>query len=614
MKTVAIVYKTGSNTSAMNSIKADLEKIFEDHVNFFNVYLDEYPDNSVLRADAYLVRGDDLYEQLKERVDNFSMIIKLHRSPSTVIKLGQLLELDSEWLHKRIYRYLPKAMESGSSFYTNFTYDYLKSEMIKRVIDDSTIGTILVGSLFEPIYVNYKACSILGISDKSELNLKESIPQEVLQSADSSTARVAINLNYYLLNKDAITLADETIGYYITLQDERDTAPLRQSLKDKGYVANYRFEDIIYTSAYMKKVIDTAKRIAGTDLTVLIRGESGTGKEMIAQSIHNYSARSNFPFVAVNCAALPETLLESELFGYEPGSFTGARSKGKAGLFEQAHKGTIFLDEIGDVSPRLQSRLLRTIQEMQIMRIGSDKLISIDVRIIAATNRNLENEIAKSNFRNDLFFRLNVLSIYVPPLRKRKEDIPILLQSYLGAEYENISAHEKAILMKYDWPGNVRELSNTAVYYKALSQLPEYLTDPVSLQVERDDERMPDQNVGDRYQDITDDQPCHSDVKNRGSLFPPSDPKRYAVRKQALTEDELTQMVLSLICDYSSPAHGVGRTVILQLLKSSGVHISDGKLREVLASLASEDLIQIGKGRFGTRITEIGMDRLRRQF
>ena len=191
----------------------------------------------------------------------------------------------------------------------------------------------------------------------------------------------------------ALPILGGIAGYFFEILTEADSSAKRRDNVEKGFITKYTFDDINYVSAKMKNVIDTAKLIARGSETVLLRGESGVGKELIAQSIHNYSSRRNGPFVAINCAAIPETLLESELFGYEPGSFTGARSKGKAGLFEQADGGTIFLDEIGDISAGLQARLLRTIQEMQIMRIGSDKVIDIDVRIICATNRDLEKAI-----------------------------------------------------------------------------------------------------------------------------------------------------------------------------------------------------------------------------
>ena len=200
---------------------------------------------------------------------------------------------------------------------------------------------------------------------------------------------------------------------------------------------------------------------------ILIRGETGTGKELFAQSIHNASQRKNRPFVAINCAALPDNILESELFGYVEGAFTGAAKGGKVGFFEIAHKGTLFLDEIGDISPKLQSRLLRVLQEREIIRLGSDTVIPIDVRIIAATNKDLYAEVQAGAFREDLYYRLDVLELKLPPVRQRKQDIPCLAEHFLNFEREKHACVLKGftkgatqLLTSYDWPGNVRELRN----------------------------------------------------------------------------------------------------------------------------------------------------------
>ena len=217
-------------------------------------------------------------------------------------------------------------------------------------------------------------------------------------------------------------------------------------MENKGIFAKYTFSDIIHVSPIMKECINKAKTVALTDHTILIIGDSGTGKELMAQSIHNYSKRKNMSFVAINCAALPETLLESELFGYEGGAFTGARKGGKVGLFEQANGGTIFLDEIGDISQNLQSRLLRVLQERQIMRIGSDRMINIDTRIIAATNIDLKNAVEIGDFRKDLYYRLNVISLKIQPLNRRKQDILPLMESFLGEKYNQLTDVDKSIL------------------------------------------------------------------------------------------------------------------------------------------------------------------------
>jgi len=216
----------------------------------------------------------------------------------------------------------------------------------------------------------------------------------------------------------------------------------------------------------MKKILTNVERVANTRTTVLILGETGTGKELIARAIHNISNRNKHPLVKVNCAALPASLIESELFGYEKGAFTGALYK-KIGRFELADKGTIFLDEIGELPIELQPKLLRVLQNGEFERLGNPKTFKVDVRVIAATNRNLSEEVKKGNFRPDLFYRLNVFPISLPPLRQRKEDIPLLVNYFInkfshktGRKFSSVSHKTMAACQLYDWPGNIRELEN----------------------------------------------------------------------------------------------------------------------------------------------------------
>lgn len=236
---------------------------------------------------------------------------------------------------------------------------------------------------------------------------------------------------------------------------------LKEQIKEK-----FSFLEIISQSAVMENVLNTASRVARSKASVLIRGESGTGKELIAKAIHYNSQRKDKPFIAVNCAALNENLLESELFGHEKGAFTGA-DKQRRGRFELANGGSIFLDEIGDIPLATQVKLLRVLQEQQFERVGGTETINVDVRIIAATNRNLEELIKAGAFREDLFYRLNVVTIDIPPLRKRRDDIPVLLEYFLkrfASEYgrNNLAFSKEAwdILIRYDYPGNIRELEN----------------------------------------------------------------------------------------------------------------------------------------------------------
>ncbi|HEU4342608.1 MAG TPA: sigma-54 dependent transcriptional regulator [Candidatus Binatia bacterium] len=258
----------------------------------------------------------------------------------------------------------------------------------------------------------------------------------------------------------------------------------------------YNFGNIIARSPKLRSVLDVVTRIAKLDSTVYIHGESGTGKELIAKAIHLASHRKDKPFVALNCAAFPETLLESELFGHERGAFTGA-VKSTRGLFTQAHGGTLFLDEIGDMPLATQSKLLRVLQERQFYPVGSEIPIEIDVRIIVATNKDLEEQVKNSLFRDDLFYRIHVIPIYLPPLRERKEDIVPLAEHFLKKysrqmkkDVNGITPEALRKLMLYDWPGNVRELENTVEYAVAMTQK-DFITEEYVLQA-----RIPSSNGG----------------------------------------------------------------------------------------------------------------------
>ena len=242
---------------------------------------------------------------------------------------------------------------------------------------------------------------------------------------------------------------------------ERENAILRRKL-----TRQYRFHDLVSKNARMAAVFELAREVASQRSTVLVQGESGTGKELVARAIHYSGDRGTGPFVPVSCAALAETLLESELFGHERGAFTGATSQRK-GKFEIAHGGTLFLDEIGEISAKVQVDLLRVLQERRFFRVGGTEEVEVDVRVIAATNRDLALEVREGRFRDDLFYRLNVIDIRIPPLRERREDVPLLAQEFLdrlshelGREVTGISDEALRILMDHDWPGNVRELEN----------------------------------------------------------------------------------------------------------------------------------------------------------
>jgi len=259
---------------------------------------------------------------------------------------------------------------------------------------------------------------------------------------------------------------NEILGYLVTFRSYERAFQLANKIMT--HQTRFCFDDIVAKSTVSKRVLDFARKIARSPSTVLITGESGTGKEVFAQAIHNFSARADKPFIAINCGAISPSLIESELFGYEEGAFTGAIKGGKTGKFEQAAGGTLFLDEIGEMPADMQVKLLRVLQEGSFTKVGGDKSIQTDVRIIAATNRNLQDEVNEKKFRLDLYYRLNVINLNIPPLRERPEDIPTLVQFFLVRKSAGLSKpipkidkEEMQKLCSYAWPGNIRELENT---------------------------------------------------------------------------------------------------------------------------------------------------------
>lgn len=287
------------------------------------------------------------------------------------------------------------------------------------------------------------------------------------------------NKNFFISDYPIILENKTLIGSVLQFQEVEEIEKLEKKyreIKTAGFIAKSKFSDISATTSDLVTVIDQAKVYSQVDSTILIYGETGVGKELFAQSIHNYSARKFGPFVAINCAALPENLLESELMGYEEGAFTGARKRGKVGLIELAHNGTLFLDEVNHMPASIQARMLRIVQEKQVMRLGGERVIPADFRIISATNEDLRKSVKSNSFREDLFYRLNVLEVKIPPLRERKNDIPLLLEYFISTfikKYGSCKYFDKtslSILENYSWPGNIRELRNFTERYVVLSR------------------------------------------------------------------------------------------------------------------------------------------------
>lgn len=356
--------------------------------------------------------------------------------------------------------------------------DRTKAEQLKAILNFIHEGVISVDSQGIVTLFNQAAENILNVKSHEIIGepLVAVFPDLNWDEASkygkyNLNQLVTVSNNQLLANRIPIIIDQKPLGVVSTFQkvdsilkaEER----IRKELHSRGLVSRFDFSDIITNSPTMKNLIKLASHYAQTDSTVLITGESGTGKEIMAHSIHSNSSRRKEPFVVINCAAVPDQLLESELFGYEEGAFTGAKKGGKYGVFELAHNGTIFLDEIGDMPISLQSSLLRVIQGKEVMRLGGEKIIPVNVRIIAATNQDLKQAIRLSKFREDLFYRINVLHLNLPPIRERQEDIPLLLKYFTekyGRQYKKL-VHEipdKLIekFKKYSWPGNIRELEN----------------------------------------------------------------------------------------------------------------------------------------------------------
>jgi len=352
---------------------------------------------------------------------------------------------------------------------------------LEAVVDSVYEGVLAINQQGVVTHFNRSAERLFGIK-KERLVSQDfraylaSLPlEEVLREGKSFNSREVIlnvagkKLHLFVTARPIRSANRDVAGVVASFRDFSETQKLAYEIINT--LETLTFDDIIGSSKSLMEVKAKAKKIAASNSTVLIVGESGTGKEIFARAIHSASPYSNKPFVAINCGAIPEHLLESELFGYDEGAFTGARRGGKHGKFELANGGTIFLDEIGNMSLYLQAKLLRVLQERQIERVGGTQLIPVEIRVIAATNSDLQDMVQKGLFREDLYYRLSVIPLVIPPLRERKEDIPILLEHYmqrfakrLGKDIKGFAGEALRTCMAYPWPGNVRELVNAVEY------------------------------------------------------------------------------------------------------------------------------------------------------
>jgi propionate catabolism operon transcriptional regulator len=380
------------------------------------------------------------------------------------------------------YRPLEEAVNQALNILTAYRNEMEKSVLFKTIVDMNKSGIIATDHQARINVINHTAEQLLGLKRNQAVGkLLDRVVPGLMDDLTMSKQEHQYNVVFENSSKKLVAdfapviLDGENFGHIIALEDvaslQETEMKIRKKISKKPLIATYRFEDIIGSSDAIKETIKTAKKFSEVHSSILIQGESGTGKELFAQSVHNASNRSQYAFVAINCAALPENLLDSELFGYEEGAFTGAKKGGKVGLFELAHQGTIFLDEISELPLHLQSRLLRVLQEKEIMRIGGSQVIPVDVRIVAASNKDLQHCVRKNTFREDLYYRIGVLQLYLPPFRERKEDIRPLLVRVIGDKSlrEQVLMEEMLdLLHSHSWPGNIREFENVLERFQVL--------------------------------------------------------------------------------------------------------------------------------------------------
>lgn len=421
---------------------------------------------------------------------------------STFIEIIYRLGIVNNDVSARLLNYSAQLINSNEGITRSYKDTVMRNIQLERMLDMTEQGVAMTLKDGKIILCNKKfkqmvACPV----SEGETSFQDIFDEGILETIQGQEGRdclVKINGRDILLTQNKIVYQRDSYQNIYFFKDMTYIRSLEATVSGRmsaqGFVAKYTVDDVIYQSPAMEKCLKLARIFANTEKTILITGRSGTGKELLAQSVHNLSERRLQPFVAINCAAVPASLLESELFGYEKGAFTGASRDGKAGLFECANNGTIFLDEIGDMPYELQSRLLRVIQERQIMRVGGGQVKNVNVRIICATNRDLLAEVERGRFREDLYYRISVLPIRIPPLSQRKEDILPIFRSYLPDGGRSLTPREEAVLMAYDWPGNARELSNAAEYYMLMQgteeSLPQYILEKVCPLEDTEEEQL----------------------------------------------------------------------------------------------------------------------------
>jgi len=497
---------------------------------------------------------------------------------TTILELVQSLEMLDPGIHEKIHlisaKYMRKIIDLGKQLHTRHEHVKSLNGFLVKVIDSVTDGILAYDQGGTIELINSVAAGILNLGEGA--NLLEEARRD--RKLDAFLREDSLE-NYLLQVDDATYLFTKnrnagTGSCLLTIKNVRERINmehrLSHELKKQGYRAKYTFHDLVHRSRVMKDLIAKGRKLAESEFSLLVYGESGTGKEIFASAVHCASKRRNGPFLAVNFSALPDELIESELFGYDEGAFTGAKRGGRTGLFELAHQGTLLLDEIGDISPKIQSRLLRVLQEKEVLRVGGTRNIPVDVRVVAATNKDLFAMVKAGRFREDLYYRLKKLYVHIPPLRERREDILPLFNHFLiqknGFGLE-LADEARILLDEYDWPGNVRELENNVEYILALCE-------------------------GGRI----DRSVLSEDLLGQAPAARDPDPG-------------LVGFILEAIRKSNEEGLLIGREKLARLSRETRFDLSEQQARRVLQRLAGQGLVQMGRGRIGLRLTPAGLAR-----
>ncbi|SNS71149.1 Transcriptional regulator containing PAS, AAA-type ATPase, and DNA-binding Fis domains [Anaerovirgula multivorans] len=579
-KGISAMLVCNDKASSLENISLLYNKIGIKHIDFVPVYPDmkEIPD-----LEYAITPGQTQYvpSNVEHVIDIGWRVI----DSSVLFNLATKLGILNKDIREKLLFY----QESIVPLDHGLLYTY---ENYNLVLEDIKEGVIFTDNVLTIKYYNSVVEKLLNINKNKYRNksiIDTIIPkkfQEVFRREDIIKNYLIKNLKFNKIleiSKKPVIINNDIHGYFFVIKEKNEAHTRRNTFVNqsiyKGHIAKYTFEDILGISDKILDCKDRAKKIAEIDKTVLLQGESGTGKELFAQSIHNASPRRDNLFVAINCANLAHELLESELFGYEEGAFTGAKKSGKIGLIELSNKGTLFLDEIGELPLGIQAKLLRVLQEREVMRIGGTDIISVDVRIIAATNKDLKKFTETKEFREDLYYRLNVFSLKILPLRERKEDIVYLIKNImkeLGFENKKLNNELLEILINYSWRGNIRELKNCLEYMACIGNqsltvkdLPSYLLS----------------DINNTHNNNDDDKGVHEKV------FP----------ELLLDENELALYILKFLD--SRPA---GRRIIYKEAEKSGFKISQYCVRKIMDYLYNNEYIIYSKEKKGAILTDKG--------